>query len=54
MKFKFSILAAAVAAVMFCSCASTTFEVPKIGTRFDDTKMSIDGDGVFTNSRPTV
>ena len=38
MKIKFSILAAAVAAVMFCSCASTTFDVPKIGTRFDDTK----------------
>ena len=37
MKIKFSILLAAVAAVMFCSCAST-FEVPKIGTRFDDTK----------------
>ena len=37
MKIKFGILAAAVAAVMFCSCAST-FEVPKIGTRFDDTK----------------
>ena len=38
MKIKFSILAAAVAAVIFCSCASTTFEVPMIGTRFDDTK----------------
>ena len=38
MKIKFSILAAAVAAVLFCSCATTTFEVPKIGTRFDDTK----------------
>ena len=38
MTIKFSILAAAVAAVLFCSCASTTFEVPKIGTRFDDTK----------------
>ena len=38
MKIKFSILAAAVAALLFCSCASTKFEVPKIGTRFDDTK----------------
>ena len=37
MKIKFGILAAAVAAVMFCSCVST-FEVPKIGTRFDDTR----------------
>ncbi|MBO7089563.1 MAG: hypothetical protein J6W70_06635 [Lentisphaeria bacterium] len=37
MKIKFGILAAAVAALMFCSCSSN-FEVPKIGTRFDDTK----------------
>ena len=43
MKLSFSILAAAIGAAMLCSC-STAFEVPKIGTRFDDTKKYLEYD----------
>ena len=43
MKLSFSILAAAVGAVMLCSC-STTFQVPMIGTRFEDTKKYLEYD----------
>ena len=42
MKLPFRFLpAAALGMVLLTSCFSTTFEVPKVGTRFEDTKKKL-------------